>query len=235
MLQENLTEIKSRIAAAASRVNRAPADIKLVAVTKRVLPENIIRAIELDHYVFGENYVQESLEKIPYIKAHHTGHKISFHFIGKLQSNKAPKAAELFDVIESVDTSKLANILDRHCATLNKPLNILIQVNIAREKQKSGVMPEDCEILLQNIRQCSFLRVMGLMAMPPYFPDPEDARPYFKQLRQLSNKMQANGLLGQHGPVELSMGMSGDFEVAIEEGATEVRIGTAIFGTRTHI
>ncbi len=233
MLLENLTEIKHRIATAASRADRSHTDIKLVAVSKRIPPDRIIKAIELGHFVFGENYVQEAIDKIPYIQTRRTGHKISFHFIGKLQSNKAKKAAELFNVIETIDSSKLAMTLEKHCAILNKPLAVYIQVNIAREKQKSGVMAENCEKLLRGLTQCQFLRIMGLMTMPPYSPDPEDVRPFFKQLRQLSEKLTAKGLLGRHGPVELSMGMSGDFEVAIEEGATVVRIGTAIFGART--
>jgi pyridoxal phosphate enzyme (YggS family) len=234
MLLENLTEIRHRIATAASRANRSSADIKLVAVSKRISSERIIKAIELGHSVFGENYVQEAFEKIPYIQTLQTEHKISFHFIGKLQSNKAKKAAELFDVIETIDTIKLGLTLEKHCASLNKSLEAYVQVNIAAEKQKSGIQPEDCENFLRRLTQCQFLRIMGLMTMPPYSPDPEDVRPFFKQLRQLSEELTAKGLLGQHGPVELSMGMSGDFEVAIEEGATVVRIGTAIFGARPH-
>ena len=232
MLAENLTEIRRRIALAASRADRSPDEIKLLAVSKRIPTDKIIKAIELDHFVFGENYVQESLEKIPRIKELCADSRITFHLIGKLQSNKAQKAAEIFDVIETVDSIKLAMILEKHCKKLNKPLAVLIQVNIAREKQKSGIMPEDCEMLLRKVGQCDFLRVTGLMTMPPYFPDPDKARPYFRKLRQLAQKMTQQGLLGRHGTVELSMGMTNDFEVAIEEGATEVRIGTAIFGAR---
>jgi len=231
MLLENLSEIKHRIATAASRANRSPADIKLVAVSKRVPPERILKAITIGHTVFGENYVQEALEKIPYLKTL-AKQQVFFHFIGKLQSNKAQKAAELFDVIETVDSIKLGLTLEKHCAALNKSLEAYLQVNIGAEKQKSGIRPEDCEKLLRGLDQCQFLRIMGLMTMPTYSADPEDARPFFKHLRQLSEQLTAKGLLGQHGPVELSMGMSGDFEVAIEEGATVVRIGTALFGTR---
>ena len=233
MILENLTNIKHRIARAASRVNRSPANIKLVAVSKRIPPERILAAIDIGHSVFGENYVQEAVEKIPYIQ-NLASRKVVFHFIGNLQSNKAKKSAELFDVIETVDNIKLGLALEKHCAASNKTLEAYVQVNIGAEKQKSGVRPEDCEKLLHGLIQCQFLRITGLMTMPPYCPDPENTRPFFKHLRQLSEALTAKGLLGQHGPVELSMGMSGDFEVAIEEGATVVRIGTALFGARTH-
>jgi len=232
MINHNLTEIRKRIEAAALRANRSPAEIKLVAVSKQVPPGIIIEAVENGQLVFGENYLQEAIEKIPQIKNSLPTYGISFHFIGKLQSNKAKKAAELFDVIETVDSIKLARILDKHCATINKHLPAYVQVNIARERNKSGVMAEDCETLLRDIQQLEFLRITGLMTMPPYEPDPESVRPYFKQLARLADKMAEKGLLGRHGEIELSMGMSGDFEVAIEEGATVVRIGTAIFGAR---
>jgi len=231
MLRENFTEIEQRIAAAASSTNRSLADIKLVAVSKNVPPEKILKAVAFGHSVFGENYVQEALEKIPYIKKQAV-QKTVFHFIGKLQSNKAKKAAELFDVIETVDSIKLGQALEKHCTKLNRSLEAYVQVNIGAEKQKSGIQPEDCENILRGLSSCQFLRITGLMTMPPFFPDPENVRPFYKQLRQLSEQLKTKGLLGRHGPVELSMGMSGDFEVAIEEGATVVRIGTALFGTR---
>ncbi|UCD65340.1 MAG: YggS family pyridoxal phosphate-dependent enzyme [Deltaproteobacteria bacterium] len=231
MLEKNLANIKHRIKKIATRVNRSSDDIKLVAVSKRISSEKVIKAIDLGQLIFGENYVQEANDKIPFIKST-ARQNILFHFIGKLQSNKAKKAAELFDVIETVDSIKLGLALDKQCANLNKSLTAYIQVNIAREKQKSGVQPEECEKILHDLAKCNFLRITGLMTMPPFFADPEEVRPFFKQLRQLSEELTAKGLLGHHGPVELSMGMSGDFEVAIEEGATVVRVGTAIFGTR---
>ena len=159
---------------------------------------------------------------------------MKFHSIllENFQSNKARKAAEIFNVIETVDSLKLARTLEKHLATLNKNLAAYLQVNIGKEKQKSGVMPENCEQLLQELSQFQHLKIVGLMTMPPYFTDPEKVRPYFRQLRQLSEKLAAKSLIGQFGPVELSMGMSGDFEIAIEEGATVIRIGTAIFGSR---
>ena len=232
MIQDNLTAITNRITAAALRTNRSLADIKLVAVSKRMPSEKILQAIENGHYTFGENYVQEALEKISFIKESKGENEISFHFIGKLQSNKARKAAEIFNVIETVDSLKLARTLEKHLATLNKNLAAYLQVNIGKEKQKSGVMPENCEQLLQELSQFQHLKIVGLMTMPPYFTDPEKVRPYFRQLRQLSEELAAKSLIGQFGPVELSMGMSGDFEIAIEEGATVIRIGTAIFGSR---
>jgi PLP dependent protein len=232
MLHDNLATIINRINAAALRVNRSPADIKLIAVSKRVPGEKILRAIECGQYRFGENYVQEAQEKIPLIRKDREGNRISFHFIGKLQSNKAKKAAELFDVIETIDSIKLAGKLEKHLASLNKTLTAYLQVNIGKEEQKSGVMPGNCEQYLQDLSRFQHLKIVGLMAMPPYFADPENVRPFFRKMKKLSEKLTEKKLFGVQAPVELSMGMSGDFEVAIEEGATVVRIGTAIFGER---
>ena len=232
MIQDNLTEINKRIMSAALHSNRSPDDIKLVAVSKRIPSEKILTAIDCSQYIFGENYVQEAMDKIPPLKESRTNNDIFFHFIGKLQSNKARKAAEIFDVIETIDSVKLANALEKHLVTLNKTLTAYLQVNIGKELQKSGVMPENCEQVLQELSLLKHLKIAGLMTMPPYFDDPEKVRPYFRELRHLSEKLAAKGLFGHHKSVELSMGMSGDFEVAIEEGATVVRIGTAIFGSR---
>lgn len=232
MIQDNIAAINKRISEAALRVDRSPADIKLVAVSKRIPEGKILEAMEYGHYTFGENYVQEAFKKIPLVKSGQREKPVSFHFIGKLQSNKAKKAAELFDVIETVDRVKLAKALEAHLAKLDKKLEAYLQVNIGREEQKSGAMPEDCALILKEISQLQHIKITGLMTMPPFFSDPENVRPYFRELRQLSESLQTKGLLGQHGSVELSMGMSGDFEVAIEEGATVVRIGTAIFGPR---
>lgn len=232
MIKDNLISIKNRISAASLRVNRKPEDITLVAVSKRISSEKIVQAIDCGHFVFGENYIQEALEKIPQIREKYNDNKISFHYIGKLQSNKAKKAAEFFDVIETIDSVKLANTLENHLKNFDKTLTAFLQVNIGREKQKSGVMPEDCQQILQELSHLQHLKIMGLMTMPPYFTDPEKVRPYFRNLRELSEKLTSLNLLGQHGTVELSMGMSGDFEAAIEEGATVIRIGTAIFGQR---
>ena len=232
MICDNLAHIQERLANAARRSNRSADEIKVVAVSKRCAQEKIAAAIDCGQYLFGENYVQESSEKIPFINRTFSGCNIAWHFIGKLQTNKAPKAAELFDVIETVDNVKLARALEKHLAPLGKTLKIYIQVNIGREAQKSGVLPEHCENLLKQLAGFEHLQVRGLMAMPPYFTDPQKSRPFFKEIRDLAEYLVSGKLIGVNEPVELSMGMSGDFEVAIEEGATVIRIGTALFGTR---
>ena len=232
MLADNISVIRRRIAAAADRANRSAADIKLVAVSKHVALANVMAAMASGLSIFGENYIQEALEKIPQIKAR-TGQHPIFHFIGKLQRNKAKKAVELFDVIETVDSTRLGLALDRHCSALGKTIEAYIQVNVGGESQKSGVPPEACGKILHELGHCRHLQLTGLMTMPPFFAEAEKVRPYFRQLRHLSEELRSKGLLGAHGPVELSMGMSGDFAVAIEEGATVVRIGTAIFGARS--
>lgn len=232
MICDSLANINERIANAARRSNRSPDEITLVAVTKRFSKENITEAIGCGQYIFGENYIQESSEKIHYLNKAFADYNIAWHFIGKLQTNKARKAAELFDVIETVDSVKLAKALEKHLAALGKSIKIFIQVNIGREGQKSGVLPEQCENLLQQLSGFEHLKVRGLMAMPPYFTDPEKTRPFFKEMRDLAEYLVSGKLIGVNEPVELSMGMSGDFEVAIEEGATVIRLGTALFGAR---
>ena len=174
MLLDNLTEIKGRIAAAASRANRSSDVIKLVAVSKLVPVERIIEALDLGHSIFGENYIQEALEKIPCIN-NLVKQKAVFHFIGKLQSNKAKKAAELFDVIETIDSIKLGLLLEKHCAGLNKKMTAYVQVNVGGEGQKSGIAPQECEKIIQGLNHCKFLNIVGLMTMPPYFADPAGA------------------------------------------------------------
>ncbi len=232
MICDSLANINERIANAARRSNRSPDEITLVAVTKRFSKENIAEAIGCGQYIFGENYIQESSEKIPYLNKAFADYNIAWHFIGKLQSNKARKATEHFDVIETVDSVKLAKALEKHLAVLGRSIKIFIQVNIGREEQKSGVLPEQCENLLQQLSGFEHLKVRGLMAMPPYFADPEKSRPFFKEMRNLAEYLVSGKLIGINEPVELSMGMSGDFEVAIEEGATVIRLGTALFGAR---
>jgi len=232
MIAHNLKIITERITAAAQRANRSPADIKLVAVSKHISHEKVLQAVECGQDTFGENYVQEAQKKIPLLRQNLAEKKIKFHFIGRLQSNKTRKAVELFDVIETIDSVKLAKTLENHLASLNKTITGYLQINIGLEKQKTGAMPENCQQILQEISDLPHLKIVGLMAMPPFFSDPEKVRPYFREMQKLAEKMAAKGLLGMHEPVQLSMGMSGDFEAAIEEGATVVRIGTAIFGQR---
>ncbi len=227
-IKSNLEKIKERMANAARRAGRDPDTISLVAVSKKVSIDKIKEAIEAGHRLFGENYVQEAREKIIEL-----GDEAQWHYIGHLQSNKAKTAASLFHVIETVDRIKLASALDNSLEKLNKTLSVFIQVNIGHEPQKSGVLPEDMERMLEDVNnRFRFIKVKGLMAMPPYFENPEAVRPYFRQMRNLYENLQEKGLLGLHGPAELSMGMSGDFETAIEEGATLVRVGTALFGAR---
>ncbi|WP_028318588.1 YggS family pyridoxal phosphate-dependent enzyme [Desulfobulbus elongatus] len=227
MIRDNLARILATIARSAKKAGRRPEEVKLVAVSKTVGVEPILAAVHSGQMVFGENYLQEAASKIPLLPA-----ALQWHFIGHLQSNKARQAAELFEVIETVDRWKLAVALDSHARSLHKNLSILVQVNIGREPQKSGVLPEEAEALLSRVAGETSLRVLGLMAMPPYFPDPEKSRPYFRELRQLAQRLATLNLFTDNTRVDLSMGMSNDYSIAIEEGATLVRVGTALFGSR---
>ena len=223
-IAQNLKEVRAAIAAAAQRSRRDPGAVRLVAVSKTVDLERIRAAIDAGQDLFGENYLQEARDKIAVL-----GRAVSWHLVGSLQSNKARGAVELFDLIHAVDRLKLAQALDAAAARLSKVQDVLIQVNQAGEATKSGVEPAAAPALLKEVARLPHLRVLGLMTMPPWFPDPEAARPYFRALRELRDHLR--GLTGLPLP-ELSMGMSGDFAVAIEEGATLVRVGTAIFGSR---
>jgi len=223
---KNLAAVWERIRRAARRAGRAPEAITLVAVSKRKPAALVEAAIEAGQVDFGESYLQEGVEKIKAV-----GASCRWHFIGHLQSNKARQAAASFDVIESVDRIKIARHLEKHLAAQNKTLPVLLQVNISGEPQKSGVAPAELPALTEAVVQCPHLRLTGLMGMPPRHPDPEHARPYFRHLRRLARELQDKGF-GPAGGLELSMGMTADFEVAIEEGATIVRVGTALFGTR---
>jgi pyridoxal phosphate enzyme (YggS family) len=223
-IKRNLEEIKRRLADAARRAGRDPAGIRLVAVTKTVGLEGLQEAVAAGQTLFGENYVQEAKTKIASL-----GPGLTWHFIGHLQSNKAKAAVELFDLIHSVDRLSLAQALEQAAARLDKLQNILLQVNLAGEASKSGTAPENAQDLLSEISKMPHLRVLGLMTMPPWFDDPERVRPYFRALRELRDRLRDLHLADLP---ELSMGMTGDFEVAVAEGATLVRIGTAIFGQR---
>ena len=223
-IAHNLEEVRSTIAAACRKVGRDPKDVRLVAVSKTVDSERVRQALAAGQDIFGENYLQEARDKIAAL-----GPQVSWHLVGHLQTKKAKAAVELFDLIHAVDRLKLARALDAAAATLDKIQDILIQINQAGEDTKSGVAPEAAADLLKEVVQLPHLRVRGLMTMPPWFPDPEEARPYFKALRELRDRLQDQSGLPL---VELSMGMSGDFAVAAEEGATLVRVGTAIFGHR---
>ena len=217
-LTANLDQIRARIAAAAQRTGRDAGRVLLLGVTKNVLPETIDAAIHAGLTTFGENKIQEAKAKIPVVSS-----RARWHFIGHLQTNKVRDAIELFDLIQSVDSIKLAGELDKCAARAGKTQPILLEVNVAGEASKHGFRPEDLPAALPEINRLSHLEVRGLMTIPPVVDELEKARPYFRQLRTLCD---------QFGLPELSMGMSHDFEVAIEEGATIVRVGTAIFGER---
>jgi pyridoxal phosphate enzyme (YggS family) len=226
-IRENLEKIRERIDQAAKRSGRDPDSVQLIAVSKKMPTECIEEAISCGQKAFGENYLQEAVEKIKQFDT-----DISWHFIGRLQSNKAAAVADSFTMVETVDRLKIARVLDRCMKEQGRVLPILIQVNIGAEPQKSGVLPEDTAGLLTEMQALSGLLIKGLMVMPPYSPDPETTRPYFRRARELAENLQGKGLLAGQETVEISMGMSGDFEVAIEEGATLVRVGTALFGQR---
>ena len=216
MIASRLAAVHSRIAAVAKRVGREQESITLIAVSKRKPVEDIVAAYKAGQRDFGENYVQEfaaKSERLPTLDEAH------FHFIGKLQSNKAGKAASLFTTIHTLDSAKLARRLDR----FGKPLEVFIEVKLSPEETKSGMDPLQLESVVEEAAAAPNLRLAGLMTMPPWNADPERARPYFSQLRELGVRYGIEGL---------SMGMSHDLEVAIEEGATHIRIGTAIFGPR---
>ncbi len=223
----NLKKIQENITIAAERSGRPAGAVQLIAVSKRMDSGKIHQAIACGQYIFGENYLQEAQQKLPILDDN-----LRWHFIGHLQSNKARLAVKLFDVIETVDRIKIARAIDQHAAALNRDLRILVQVNIGREKQKHGVLPEDTEELLESIRQTTRLTVSGLMGMPPWSKDPETSRKYFRELKELSVLLSKQELFSDNNNVELSMGMSSDYVVAIEEGATMVRVGTALFGRR---
>ncbi len=223
----NLKAVRRTIDAAAAAADRPSDAIQLVAVSK-TKPASMIEAAALaGHTAFGENYIQEAVEKIAVLE----GLQIEWHFIGHLQSNKARHAVRCFDLIHGVDSLKLAGAINRAAESIGKVQHVLIQVNISGEGTKSGIPPGECRSLAEAIEAMDHVALRGLMTMPPFFDDPESARPYFAQLRRLRDDLIGHGI-PETSLRELSMGMSGDFEAAIAEGATMVRIGTAIFGER---
>ena len=226
----NLAEIQERIASAVRRAGRNPDDVALMAVTKTIAAERIVEAYDAGHRLFGENRVQEFAEKFDALAKLRD---VEFHMIGHLQSNKAAKAAEVFHAVDSVDSAKLAERLNEAAAKMGATLDVLIEINIGGEEAKSGVAPESPELerILAGAPGWPHLRVQGLMTVPPFTEDPEGARPYFRRLRELRDRLVERSLPSVSLGV-LSMGMSHDFEVAIAEGSTCVRIGTAIFGER---
>lgn len=225
---DNIKDVYRRIAHAAMRAGRGPEDVRLVAVTKGVRPEYVVSAIYSGLREFGENRIQEGEKKIGHCAEQVGDARLIWHFIGALQKNKVKKAVQLFDLIHSVDSVELAELIDLHAGAIGKKQNVLLEVKLSEEETKHGVERKAFEGLLRRSAGLSNIKVKGLMTIPPYFEDPEGARPYFRDLRLLRDEADSKGF----SLPELSMGMSGDFEVAIAEGATIVRVGTAIFGPR---
>ena len=222
----NLENICRRIEAAALKAGRDPASVRLVAVSKTQDASAVDEAARGGQRLFGENYVQEFVSK-----AAQVSEPVSWHFIGALQSNKVRQIAGLVELVHSVDRLTLAREIDQQWGRLGKTCDVLVQVNIACEATKCGAASENVLELVRDVAALPHLRVKGLMTMPPFFDDPDEARPYFRELRRLS-ELVAGERIPNVQMTELSMGMSGDFEVAIAEGATLVRIGSAIFGER---
>lgn len=226
-MKNRIDSIAERIKIAATAAGRRAESIRLVAVSKTVAAERVREAVETGITILGENYIQEARNKIEVLQ----DLPVSWHFIGHLQSNKAKYAIRLFDLIHSVDSLKLARELDKQARKHDKIQDVLIQVNTGKEASKSGVYEEEALALVREAGQMDNLAVKGLMTLPPFFNAPEKVRPYFQALRELRDHFRSESLPGVSMD-ELSMGMTGDFEAAIQEGATLVRIGTAIFGER---
>lgn len=222
----HLAEVHRQIEAAAARAGRDPATVRLVAVSKTHPAEAVVAAAEAGQRVFGESRVQESRDKIPACPA-----GLDWHFIGHLQKNKVRQALPLFGFFHSIDSTPLAAAIDRIAGETNKPVEGLLEVNVSGEETKHGFRPDQLRAEFPALTKLPNLRIRGLMTMAPYSDNPEDARPVFRALRELRDELQAEH---NHPLPELSMGMSGDFQPAIEEGATLVRIGSSIFGARPY-
>jgi pyridoxal phosphate enzyme (YggS family) len=226
-LGARLADVRDRISRAAGRVGRDPRSIRLVAISK-TFPAVLVRAAAASGQLdFGENKVQEALPKI----AATADLPLTWHLVGHLQSNKVRKAVTAFDVVHSVDDGTLLTKLDAAAVHANRRLDVLVQIDLAGEASKHGARPENLEPLIRAALECRAIRLTGLMLLPPALADPESVRPYFVRLRHLRDELVARGIPARH-LAELSMGMSQDFEVAVEEGATLVRVGSAIFGRR---
>lgn len=228
-LRERFEDVRVRVSTAAERSQRSADEVRVVAISKTHPAETIAAAIDLGLTDFGENRVQEAEAKINELGRD----RARWHLVGHLQSNKARRAVKLFDYIHSLDSVELAQRLNDACVALERSeLTVLIQIDLGGEKTKTGLNPRDLPELLAAVKRCPCLRLIGLMTLPPYFENPDCGRPYFKTLRELRDDLREQGHFGE-GAGELSMGMSHDFEIAIEEGATIVRVGTAIFGERS--
>ncbi|MFH0881115.1 MAG: YggS family pyridoxal phosphate-dependent enzyme [Lentisphaerota bacterium] len=224
--QERLDRVKKRMEEACARAGRPLEDVRLVAVSKTMGPDQVREAVDCGLRLFGENKVQEAQAKIPRCPG-----QLVWHMIGHLQRNKAALAVELFDMIHSVDSLKLLTAIDRLAAEAGKRMPVLLEVNVSGEGSKYGLQPSAVPDLLREGNNLQCVTILGLMTMPPFTEDPEKARPHFRRLRELRDEWSSS--LNLPLP-ELSMGMTHDFEVAIEEGATYVRVGTALFGERSH-
>lgn len=230
-MRARLEVINRRIAAACERAGRHASEITLVAVSKTVPAERIREVIEAGARTLGESRVQEAAAKIPELSGISAELKVQWHLIGHLQSNKARRAVELFDAIHSINDLKLAERLDRFVGESGKRLPIFIEVNLGGEESKTGATPDEILQLCEQIGKLPSLELKGLMTVPPFTGAPEDARPFFRHLRRLRDEARRAGAVGSQFN-DLSMGMSDDFEIAIEEGATFIRVGTALFGER---
>lgn len=228
-LSERLKNVRRKIVTAAQRSGRRPEEITLIAISKAHPTETLRMALEIGITDLGENRVQEAEEKIVTL-----GRKAArWHLVGHLQSNKVRRAVTLFDYLHSLDSLELARRLGRLCVEEGREeFPVLVQIKLGGEESKTGIDPRELPDLLEEIKSCKRLRLIGLMTLPPYFENPDCARPFFKTLRELRDELKLKGHFGDL-PGELSMGMSHDFEIAIEEGATMVRVGTAIFGERS--
>ena len=228
-LRARFADVRTRIESRARACNRSPEEITLIAISK-TQPVNVLKqALESGITEFGENRVQEAESKIIEVGRR----KARWHLVGHLQANKARRALSLFDVIHSLDSIDLAHRLDRLCAEEGREeLPVLIQVDLGHEDTKSGVSEAGLLELVKSLDECAKLRLRGLMTLPPFFDDPEQTRPFFRRLRELRDQLESQGRF-PNGKGELSMGMTHDFEVAVEEGATMLRVGTAIFGERS--
>lgn len=223
-IQERLDAVRIRVQAACDRSGRDSDSVKLVAVTKKFTADVVREAAECGLRIMGENRVQEAAQKIPECPS-----MLDWHLIGRLQTNKARQAVHYFSTVHSVDSERLIDALQEAAERDSGQLNVLLQVNLSGEQQKAGCAPDDAPALIERLGACPALHLQGLMAMPPWTPDPEKARPIFQEARKLRDRLENEC---NAGLPELSMGMSHDFEVAIEEGATYVRLGSALFGAR---
>ena len=219
MIKENVSKILEEL----------PEGVNLVGAGKTRTPQEILEAVEAGLEIIGENYVQEAERAFQVV-----GGKVKWHMIGHLQSNKAKKAVTVFDLIETVDSIKLARAIDRACGNIDKVMPILMEINSGEETQKAGVMPEDAISLARDMSELNNIKLMGLMTMGPFAGDPEDSRPYFQKTKKLFEEIKEMGLPGVEMKY-LSMGMSNSYKVALEEGANVVRIGTKLFGERESV